>query len=57
MIRQVLISAVTLFFVALASFGFVLATLQTVERRAAPPVQLKPTIAPFVTRVIEYRDC
>lgn len=57
MLKRVLISAVALSFVVLASFGFTLAAFVSIENRQAPILKLKPTIAPFKTRVIEYRYC
>lgn len=57
MLNQILISAVALSFVVLASFGFTMAAFMSIESRQAPVIKLKPTIAPFRTRVIEYRYC
>lgn len=56
-LKRILISAVALSFVVLASFGFTLAAFVSIENRQAPVLKLKPTIAPFKTRVIEYRYC
>jgi hypothetical protein len=55
--NRILISAAALSFVVLASFGVTLAALTLIEPREPPVIRLKPTIAPFTTRVIEYRYC
>lgn len=57
MLKRILISVVALSFVVLASFDFTMAAIMSIEARQAPVLKLKPTIAPFRTRVIEYRYC